>query len=145
MLLKSLLVMMAFGMASTSVQARSLQIEGTAGYLSEWELSGAVVEKISAGSTEFSGWLTWKHVGLCSMNGPQEKSGEIRLRISGSGSLAPISAILSFDGAQCVYRGEFSGSTSGYMDCSHAKGVPLSISISDRTPRNPEETKPSSP
>jgi hypothetical protein len=131
MLLKALLAGTAFGMASTSVQARSLQIEGTAGYLSEWELSGAVVEKISAGSTEFSGWLTWKHVGLCSVNGPQEKSGEIRLRISGSssGSLAPISAVLSFDGAQCVYRGEFSGSTSGYMDCSHAKGVPLSISI----------------
>jgi hypothetical protein len=129
MLLRALLVMMVFGMAGASVQARSLQIEGTAGYLSEWELSGAVAEKISAGSTEFSGRLTWKHVGLCSVNGPQEKSGEIRLQISGSGELAPISAILSFEGAQCVYRGEFSGSTSGYMDCSHAKGVPLSISI----------------
>ena len=33
-------------MASAPAQSRSQQIEGTAGYLSEWELSGAVTEEI---------------------------------------------------------------------------------------------------
>ena len=129
-LLKSLLVAMAaFSMASAPAQSRSQQIEGTAGYLSEWELSGAVTERSSAGSREFSGRVTWKHVGLCSVNGPQEKFGEIRLQISGSDSSARVNGVFSFDGARCVYSGEFSGVANGYMDCPDAKGVPLSISI----------------
>jgi hypothetical protein len=94
------LLAMAVAMASTPVEAKSLQIEGTAGYLSEWEISGAVTEGISAEGNEFLGRLTWKHVGLCSVNGPQQKSGEIRFRISRSGSLARINATLSFDGSQ---------------------------------------------
>jgi hypothetical protein len=127
--LNALIVIIALGMAGGPALSRSLQVAGTAGYLSEWELNGAVTERISAGRNEFSGPLVWKHVGLCSVNGPQEKHGEIRFRISRSGSLAQISATISLDGAQCLYSGDFSGSSSGHMDCSDAKGVPLSLSI----------------
>jgi len=128
-LLKAFAIPVAFGITCAPAQSRSLQILGTAGYLSEWELNGTVTEKSPAGSNEFSGALIWKHVGLCSVNGPQEKSGEIRFQISKSGPSSRIQAAISLDGAKCTYNGEFSGSSSGHMDCSDANGVPLSISI----------------
>jgi hypothetical protein len=128
-LLKAFAIPVAVGVICAPAQSRSLQVLGTAGYLSEWELNGTVMEKSPAGSNEFSGALIWKHVGLCSVNGPQEKSGEIRFQISKSGPSSQIHAAISLDGAKCTYNGEFSGSSSGHMDCSDAKGVPLSISI----------------
>jgi hypothetical protein len=125
---KALLAMIAIGAMSDAAQARSLQITGTAGYLSEWELSGAVTERASSGDSVFSGPLTWKHVGLCSANGPEEKHGEIRFQADRSGAASQIIATLSLGGIQCSYSGRSDGST-GHMDCSDAKDVPLSISI----------------
>jgi hypothetical protein len=125
---KPLLVMIALAMVSEAAHARSLQITGTAGYLSEWELNGAVTEGISSGNSVFSGPLTWKHVGLCSANGPEEKHGEIRFQVDRSGSLSRIDATISLGSIQCTYSGRSDGS-GGHMDCSDAKDVPLSISI----------------
>ena len=122
----TLLVMLAAGMASSAAQMRSLQVEGTAGYLSEWELSGVLTETGLGGGTEFSGRLLWKHVGLCSVQGAPEKSGELRLQISPAGR---INATFWVDDAPCNYSAEFSPASSGYLECSQAKGIPLSLSI----------------
>ncbi|MFL6796669.1 MAG: hypothetical protein ACJ8F3_04580 [Xanthobacteraceae bacterium] len=107
--------------------AAPLQIEGTAGYLSEWEFSGAA--STGSESSEFTGGLMWKHVGLCSANGPQEKPGEVQLRIERSGAIASVTAVLSFEGSSCTFKGGFSADMNGFMDCPHAKAVPLSMSI----------------
>ena len=48
---------------------------------------------------------------------------------SKSGPSFQLNATISFDGGQCVYTGDFSGTSNGYMDCSYSKGVPLSISV----------------
>ncbi|HET7253920.1 MAG TPA: hypothetical protein VFJ46_09155, partial [Xanthobacteraceae bacterium] len=75
-------------------------------------------------------------VGLCSVNGPEEKPGEIRFQILKSSSSSRIQAAISLGGAQCTYNGEFSGSSSGHMDCTDAQGVPLSISINEGPDRD---------
>ena len=121
--------MAALGLADVAAHARALRVEGTAGYLSEWEFSGEVSPGGSPDSHEYSGRMIWKHVGLCSVTGPQEKPGEIRIRLSKSGAVSEITAIVSFEGAQCVYRGKFSGNSAGYMDCPDSKGIAFSISI----------------
>ena len=127
--MKVFLLLIALDAGLGSALAQSRQIVGTAGYLSEWELQGAVTEKISAGRREFSGPVTWKHIGLCSVNGPQEKRGEIRVQIEGSGRASRVDATVSLEDVQCTYRGHFSDNTSGVMDCSDAKGVPLTFSF----------------
>ena len=127
--LAKLFVLFALGIAAGPAQSRSLQIAGTAGYLSEWELKGEVTETISAGGQELSGPLVWTHIGLCSVNGPEEKPGEINVRISKAGAVAKIEGTILFNGARCSYNGRVSGSSSGYMDCSDASGIPLSFSI----------------
>jgi hypothetical protein len=119
-------IMLIIGMASGPSQARSLQIQGTAGYLSEWELSGVVTQTKAGDDTAFSGQLIWKHVGLCSVQGAPEKSGEVRLKISPQGR---IDATLLVDDGRCTYSSKFSRSSSGYLDCAQAKGIPLSLSF----------------
>jgi hypothetical protein len=120
--------MIMLGTAAATVDARTLRVAGTAGYLSEWEFKGELSQRAPGEGNDYSGSVTWTHVGLCSANGPQTKQGEIRMRLS---TAAPtrIDATISFEGGQCVYRGEFSGGSSGYMDCPNAKGLALSISI----------------
>ena len=125
----ALLVVIALGVAAEPAQSRSVQIVGTAGYLSEWEFRGEVTERISGDGRELSGPLLWKHVGLCSIKGPQEELGEIRVRISNIGAIAKIEAAILFNGMRCAYSGQLYGRSSGYMDCSDASGIPLSISI----------------
>jgi hypothetical protein len=128
--LKVFLILMAFGGAAGGpAHAQSRQIVGTAGFLSEWEVKGAVVEKVAADRREFSGPVTLTHVGLCSVNGPEEKRGEIKLQIQRAGSLSRINATITLENGKCTYSGHFSDNTSGVMDCSDAKGVPLAFSL----------------
>ncbi len=124
---KSVLVLLALAVAGTPARSRSLRIAGTAGYLSEWQFDGEVVEAATSG--ELVGPLVWKHIGLCSVKGPEEKPGKIHVRFSGAGSPSKINATILFDSARCTYSGTFSGSSEGRMDCPDAGAIPLSISI----------------
>jgi hypothetical protein len=122
--------MIVLVVAAGSAQAQSLRVAGTAGYVSEWELSGEVTQIASRAVKEFSGPLTLKHVGLCSHSGPQEESGEIKFQISGSGSSSKIRATLLYEGTRCLYTGKLSDSFShGFMQCPDAQGIPLTLTV----------------
>ena len=69
---------------ATPAAAQSLQVVGYSGYLGEWELTATVTETASSRIKEYSGPLTMKHIGLCTQDGPEEKIGEMRFRISTS-------------------------------------------------------------
>ena len=128
--MRRLLVLIVLGLSADPARSGSLRVEGTAGYLSEWQLSGDVTEeRTTAGAKEFFGSLTWKHVGLCSPNGPEERRGEIRFQLLRSGASARIRATLTLEKAQCTYVGNVPDSSIGLMDCSDAKGVPLTLSF----------------
>ena len=110
-------------------RAEPLHVIGTIGYLSEWQITGAVSETPSGPTTEFAGGLTMKHVGLCSQNGPEEKIAEVRLEITRSTLPHRLHASLVFDGARCTFGGPLTGTYSGFMDCPSAKGVPITLSV----------------
>jgi len=98
---------------------------GNAGVLGEWELTASVTGKVSRQSKEFSGPLTMKHVGLCTQDGPEEKTGEIRLQISESSSR--MRTTLLVDGIECRYNGRLLDSYTGMMNCPDRRGVPLTL------------------
>lgn len=125
--MKAALAAALVAIASHAAQARTLQIVGTAGYLSEWEIK-ASADPDSAGG-EHRGPISWKHVGLCTANGPVEKSGNIKFRISGWGPFSRIDATMSFERTECTYSGAFAAGTRGTMDCSDAKGIPITLTI----------------
>ena len=77
------------------------QVFGYAGVLGEWELTATVTEKPPGGPKEFSGPVSMKHVGICTQDGPEEKTGEIRFQISALSS--QLDATLLVEGLECTY------------------------------------------
>ena len=80
--MRALLLLIALSALATPAQAQSRQVIGYAGVLGEWELTATVTENSSRRSKEFSGPLKMKHTGVCTQDGPEEKSGELRFQLS---------------------------------------------------------------
>jgi hypothetical protein len=112
------------GALATPADALSFEVLGYAGELGEWELTATVTEKVRNQANEYSGQLMMKHVGICTQDGPEEKSGEIRIQIS---QASRMSATLSFDGVECTYAGQLSDAYKGAMRCPDRRAVPLII------------------
>ena len=116
---------LATGFLATSANAQSLQVIGYAGVLGEWELTATVTETASLRTKEFSGPLTMKHVGVCTQDGPEQKTGEMHLQISASTSR--LDATLLVAGVECSYSGRLSDSYTGTMTCPDREAVPLKL------------------
>jgi hypothetical protein len=126
-LLIASLIGLAVAAIAPAAEARELQISGTTGYLSEWRFE--VVLARNATDEEFAGPLRWKHVGLCSANGSEERSGEINVHIRHMGPLSRVNATVSFEKLKCTYSGPFSPTVKGFMECSDRTSLPLTLSF----------------
>jgi hypothetical protein len=113
------------GLLPTPAGAQSFQVIGYSGYLGEWELTATVTERISSRTEEYSGPLTMRHIGLCTQDGPEEKTGEMRFQISASSS--QLNATFSIAGVECTYSGRLSDSYTGTMDCPDRQALPLKL------------------
>jgi hypothetical protein len=122
---RALLLLLLAGALTAPAQAQSLQVVGYAGVLGEWELTATVTEKARLWSKEFSGPLSMKHVGICTQDGPEEKTGEIRFQISALSS--QLDATLLVEGVSCTYSARSSDPYSGLMACPDREAVPLKL------------------
>jgi hypothetical protein len=120
-------VAIVFGTAALCFTAApnvaAMELLGQAGVLGEWELTGNLVEAGAGARQEFSGRLKMTHVGICSVDGPEERAGEIRLRLLGSQS--HLSANLVLDGVPCSYSARKTHAYEGTMSCTGRGPVPL--------------------
>jgi hypothetical protein len=122
---RALFLLFVLSALATSAQAKSLQLVGYAGALGEWELTATVTEQGGLWSTAFSGPLSMKHVGICTQDGPEEKTGEIRVQISALSSR--LDATLLVEGIACSYSAGPSDPYSGLMACPDREAVPLKL------------------
>jgi hypothetical protein len=122
---RALLLLFVLGALAAPAQAEPLQVVGYAGVLGEWELTATVTEKANLWSKEFTGPLSMKHVGICTQDGPEEKTGEIRFQISALSS--QLDATLLVEGVACTYSARLSDPTSGLMACPDREAVPLKL------------------
>jgi len=111
------------GVVAAPAGAESLEVFGYAGVLGEWELSATVAGDDN--TRGYSGPLTMTHVGICTVDGPEEKKGQIRFRLSESSSR--IQATLLVDGTECSYSARLSDFFTGTMNCPNRPAVPLKI------------------
>jgi hypothetical protein len=111
------------GALATPAGAESLEVLGYAGVLGEWELTAIVTGNDN--TKAYSGPLTMTHVGICTVDGPEEKKGEIRFRLSESSSR--IQATLLVDGTECSYSARLSDFFAGTMNCPNRPAVPLKL------------------
>ena len=123
---KVIFLPIVLGVLAGPASAQSLQVVGYSGYLGEWELIATVTETASGDIIkQYSGPLTMKHVGLCTQDGPEEKTGEMRLQLSAASS--QLNATFSVAGVECTYRGRLTDSYTGTMDCPDRQAVPLKL------------------
>jgi hypothetical protein len=120
--MKAFLLPIVLGALMTPAAAQSLQVVGYSGYLGEWELT-ATVAGIAGQPNEYAGPLTMKHVGLCTQEGPEEKTGEIRFHLAGP----QLDAVLSVAGVACSYGGRLSDAFDGTLSCADREAVPLKL------------------
>jgi hypothetical protein len=122
---RALLLLLLGGALAAPAQAKSMQLVGYAGVLGEWELTATVTESAHGWTKEFSGPLSMKHVGICTQDGPEEKTGEIRFQISALSSR--LDATLLVEGIACSYSAGLSAPYSGMMACPDREAVPLKL------------------
>jgi hypothetical protein len=116
------LLLMIPSAATRGVEAETLQVLGQAGVLGEWELTANISSADTGVRKQFSGPLLMKHVGICSVDGPEQKTGEIQLQVLGS---SRVKATLVIEGVTCTYAGRKSDSYSGVLRCPDRRDVPL--------------------
>jgi hypothetical protein len=124
---RAVLLAIALPAFVTPADAEVREVVGQAGVLGEWELTATVTDRSGDNIQEFVGPLKLKHVGVCTQDGPEEKTGELRLRVSELP--ARVSATLLIEDAECSYTGDLSTSYDGIMNCPNRRGVPLSLWI----------------
>jgi hypothetical protein len=114
------LLLMVPNLVTWAAEAETIAILGQAGMLGEWELTANVTA--TGVQRQFSGPLVMKHVGLCTVDGPEQKTGEIQLQVFGT---SRVKARLFLDGVACSYAGRKSDSYSGVLHCPDRRDVPL--------------------
>ena len=129
MVVRALASAIWIGAGAGSVMAQSYSFSGQAGYLGEWEMKANLAKTTSGNAVNYDGLVTLRHVGLCSVNGPVEKSGVVRLTVSRK-NLA-VEGTLSLKDDTCRIVASASKSHSGLLNCRDGQGVPISFSIDE--------------
>jgi hypothetical protein len=114
---------------TAAVDAEPYGASGQVGYLQEWELKASLARTVSGGRIEYSGPVTLRHVGLCSVNGVEEKSGKLRLTMSRAPGAAE--GTLALEGDSCRITATQAPSYSGLLTCRNGQGVPISFAIEE--------------
>ncbi|MGB8048939.1 MAG: hypothetical protein WCF53_13705 [Pseudolabrys sp.] len=121
--MRTIFQLAVLGALATPAGAESLEVLGYAGVLGEWELTASVTGNDN--TKAYSGPLTMTHVGICTVDGPEEKKGEITFRLSESSSR--IQATLLVEGTECSYSARLSDFFAGTMNCPNRPAVPLKL------------------
>ncbi|MEA2737926.1 MAG: hypothetical protein QOH05_1233 [Acetobacteraceae bacterium] len=111
--------------ASSGAQTRI--VSGQSGILGEWELTATVTKETDGGGRRWRGPLSLKHIGFCSVDGPEEKTGELRLDVSARPDEAR--ATLVIDGITCTFTGHLADGYNGVMMCPDRPGLPMMLSF----------------
>lgn len=119
------LIVAAFAAASAELgSAAALELVGQAGVLGEWELTATLAA--TANKQEFAGPLVMKHVAMCTVDGPEMRTGELRIYML---NVSRVRAALSIDGVPCTFKGTKSDAYVGTMSCRDRRDVPLRLWI----------------
>ena len=127
------------GAGAESTMAQSYSVNGQVGYLQEWELKANLAKTITDSGVSYDGPVTLRHVGLCSVNGPEEKSGVVRLMVSRRTSA--VEGTLALKDDTCRIVASASKSHSGLLNCRDGQGVPMQFSIDETVDTDPNNVR----
>jgi hypothetical protein len=114
---------------------QSYSVSGQVGYLQEWEIKADVAKTVTSAAEEYSGPATLRHVGICSANGIEEKTGEVRLKVSLR--TQAIEGTLTIKDDTCRIVASASGVYSGLLSCRSGPEVPMNFSLNQASVSDP--------
>jgi hypothetical protein len=103
-------------------QTRS--VSGQFGVLGEWDLT-ATVTKQTAG--QWSGSARMRHVGYCTVEGPEEKIGELHFKLVEE--RGRVSGTILIDGVACAFSARLKDGYDGTLRCPDRRDVPMTLSV----------------
>ena len=118
---------------TSNAQAQSYSASGQIGYLQEWEIKGSLAKTTTRTGADYSGPVTLRHVGLCSVNGIEQKSGVVQLKVSRS----RLEGTLAMDDDNCRIDASVSQPYAGLLNCRNGQGVPINLSIDEAAASHP--------
>jgi hypothetical protein len=113
--------------ASSAASAQSYSANGQIGYLQEWEMKGSLAKTMTRTGANYDGPVTLRHVGLCSADGIEEKSGIVQLRISPTN--ASFAGTLALKDDNCQISSSAGQPYTGLLSCRDGQGIPIHFTI----------------
>lgn len=105
------------------VVPQSAEVTAISGHTGEWEMTANLSRE---GDTRaLAGPMRMKHVGWCSTDGPEERTGH--LRISFARFSSRIDARLNVAGVDCTYSASLTDAYEGTMTCPDRKPMPMIV------------------
>lgn len=104
--------------------AQTHAIAGQFGMLGEWDLT-ATVAKQPAG--HWVGLAHMRHIGYCTVEGPEEKAGELQLKLVEA--RGRINGTLLIDGLACTFSARLKDGYDGTLRCPDRRDVPITLSV----------------
>jgi hypothetical protein len=123
--MRAIVSVMLICAGSEAALAQSYSASGQIGYLQEWEIKGNLARTATRGGADYSGPVTLRHVGLCSANGIEQKTGVVQLKVSA----ARLEGTLAMEDDHCQIVATASSSYQGLLSCRNGQGVPIHFSI----------------
>ena len=104
--------------------AQTREVSGQYGVLGEWDL----VAQVTKGTGDhWSGTAKLRHVGFCTQDGPQEKTGELQLKLDEASKRIQVTLLV--DGKPCTFSARYKDGYDGMMRCPDKSPVPMMLSI----------------
>lgn len=111
------------GSRAAPVVPQSAEVTAISGAIGEWEMTANLSRE--GESRALAGPMRMKHVGWCSTDGPEERTGH--LRISFARFSSRIDARINVAGVDCTYSASLTDAYEGTMTCPDRKPVPMIV------------------
>jgi len=107
-----------------SAGAQTLPVAGQFGILGEWDLTAALAKQSDG---QWVGPARLRHVGYCTVEGPEEKTGELQLKLTASRER--VNGTILIDGVSCTFSARLKEGYDGTLRCPDRRDVPMTLSL----------------
>jgi len=104
--------------------AQTLDVSGQFGILGEWDLTATVTEQAAG---KWVGPVRMRHIGYCTVEGPEEKTGELQLRLAEA--RIRVNGTILIDGVACTFSARLKDGYDGTLHCPDRRDVPMTLSL----------------
>jgi hypothetical protein len=115
---------MAAACLAQPAAAQTRAVAGQFGILGEWDVTATLTKQTSG---QWVGPAQMRHVGYCTVDGPEEKSGELQLRLAET--RGRIDGTIVIDGLACTFSGRLKDGYNGTLRCPDRRDVPITLSV----------------